>query len=588
MTNQEIAGILYEMAALWEMLGVEFKPRSYEKAAQGVEGHGDSLLEAYKKNGIKGLQEVPGVGKGIAGHIEELLKTGHYKEYEQLKKKIPVDISNLMRVQGLGPKNIKTLWEKLEIRTLDDLERAAKAQKIRALPQFGQKSEEKILRGIEFLKQSGGRQLLGTLLPVIRDLEKTIAGFSEVERAAFAGSARRRRETVGDIDLLAVSSKPEAVVERFLALPAIEHVYGKGPTKINVRLKNGVDADLRIIPAKSFGAALCYFTGSKDHNIKLREIAIKKGYKLNEYGLFKGGKFIAGRTEEELYRELGLSYVEPELRESTGEIEAAREGRLPDLVNYGDLKGDLQVQTNWTDGEDTIEAMVDAAEQHGLEYIAITDHTKSLAMTGGSDEAKLLKQMAVVDKINAKLRKQKRKFRILKGAEVNIQKDGSLDIADEVLAKLDVVGVAVHSHFNLTREEQTQRVLRAIENPNADIFFHPSARSINRREPIAIDMEGVIRAAKRTGTILEIDSLPDRLDLKDEYVRRCVESGVKMCIDSDAHSVSHFQYLEFGIGQARRGWATKKDIVNTLRVDEFLESLKDSTRRPRRRKGTHR
>lgn len=582
MTNQEIARILYEMAALWDMLGVEFKPRSYEKAAQGVEGFGDSLMEAYKKNGIKGLLDVPGVGKGIAGHIEELLKTGHYKEYEQLKKKIPVDITSLMRVQGLGPKNIKTLWEKLEIRTLEDLERAAKAQKIRALRQFGQKSEERILSGIEFLKRSGGRQLLGALLPEIRDLEKAIAGFPEVERAAFAGSARRRRETVGDIDLLAVSSKPEAVVDRFLALPAIDHVYGKGPTKINVLLKNGVDADLRIIPAKSFGSALCYFTGSKDHNIKLREIAIKKGYKLNEYGLFKGKKFIAGRTEDELYRALGLSYVEPELRESTGEIEAAREGRLPDLVNYGDLKGDLQVQTDWTDGENTIEAMADAAEAYGLEYIAITDHTQSLAMTGGSDEAKLLKQMAAIDKINAKLRKQKRKFRILKGAEVNIQKDGSLDIADEVLAKLDVVGVAVHSHFTLTREEQTLRVLRAIENPNADIFFHPSARSINRREPIAIDMEEVIRTAKRTGTILEIDSLPDRLDLKDEYIRECVELEVKMCIDSDAHSVSHFQYLELGIGQARRGWATKKDIVNTLSVDEFLRSLKNP---PQKRRG---
>ncbi len=582
MTNHEIAKILFEMAALWDMLGVEFKPRSYEKAAEGVEGHGDSLTEAYKQNGIKGLLEVPGVGKGIAGHIEELLKTGRYKEYEALKKKIPVDISNLMRVQGLGPKNIKTLWEKLEIRNLDDLERAAKAQKIRALRQFGQKSEEKILRGIEFLKQSGGRQLLGAILPEIRDLEKRITSFPEVERAAFAGSARRRKETVGDIDLLAVSSKPEAVGDRFLALPEIDHVYGKGPTKINVRLKNGVDADLRIVPAESFGAALCYFTGSKDHNIKLREIAIKKGLKLNEYGLFKGNKLVSGRTEEELYRTLGLSYVEPELRESAGEIEAAREGRLPDLVGYEDLKGDLQVQTNWTDGEDTIEAMVDAAERHGLQYNAVTDHTKSLAMTGGADEAKLLKQMATIDQINRKLRKQKRNFRVLKGAEVNIQKDGSLDIADEVLGKLDVVGVAVHSHFNLTREEQTRRVLRAIENPNADIFFHPTARSIQRREPIALDMDEVIRAAKRAGTVLEIDSLPDRLDLKDEYIRRCVESGVKMCIDSDSHSISNFQYLELGIAQARRGWATKKDIVNTLPVDEFLKSLKGS---PQRRRG---
>lgn len=558
------------MAAFYEMEGVLFKPRAYERAALGVESLEDDIGEFYKKGGIKKLMEIPGVGEGIARHLEEFLTKKHFREYERLKKKIPVNITELTAVEGVGPKMVATLWKKLHIRTLKDLEHAARTGKIKTLPHFGARSEQKILKGIEFLKQSGGRQILGFLLPEIRSLEKMIQSFPEVDRAMAAGSVRRRRETIGDIDILAVSKKPAGVMERFLGLPHIAHVYGTGPTKTNVKLKNGLDADLRVVPRESWGAALNYFTGSRDHNIALREIAIKKGCKLNEYGLFRGKKMIAGATEEELYKALGLHYIEPEMREMTGEIEVARQNKLPKLIGYDDLAGDLQVQTDWTDGEHSIEEMARAAKAVGLHYIAITDHTRSLAMTGGSDEKKLLKQMAYIDALN----KKTDGITILKGAEVNIGKDGALDIRDDVLAQLDVVGAAVHSHFNLPREEQTKRIIRAMENPHVDIVFHLSGRIINRREAIHFDIDEIIKAAKRTGTILEIDAYPDRLDMKDDYIKKCVVQGIKMSIDSDAHAKQHFSLLEHGVAQARRGWAEKKDVMNTRPLEEMKKLLK--------------
>ena len=589
MSNREIAKILFEMAAFYEMEGVPFKPTAYEGAALGIEGFGEEAKVIYEKEGIEGLTKIPGVGKGIADHIERLLTRGHFKEYTQFKKKYPFDALRLVEIEGVGPKMVKMLWEKLHVHNVEELEKAARAGKIRKLPRFGEKSEEKILEGIEFLKSSGGRRVLGFILPEIRALEKTIQAFPEVDEALVGGSVRRMKETIGDIDILATSKKPALVMERFLKLPEIIHVYAKGETKTLVRLTNGLDADIRVVPRKSWGAALNYFTGSKEHNIALREIAIKKGWKLNEYGLFQSmsassqresaGRMIAGRTEEELYEKLGLRYIEPEMRENRGEIEAARKNRLPKLIGYHDLKGDLQVQTDWTDGKNSIEDMAEAAIQAGLEYIAITDHTKSLAMTGGADEKKLLRQMKEVDRLNSKFhsrssRGPNSKFRLLKGAEVNIMKDGTLDIKDKVLEKLDVVGAAVHSHFSLSRREQTKRIISAMENPNADIIFHLTTRVINKRGPIELDMDEIIKAAKRTGTVLEIDAYPDRLDIKDEYVRMCVEAGVKMAIDSDAHAVAHFKYLEMGIGQARRGWATQNDIINTRSVNGMLKLLK--------------
>ncbi|MBI3273873.1 MAG: DNA polymerase/3'-5' exonuclease PolX [Candidatus Colwellbacteria bacterium] len=578
-TNQDIANVLSEMAMFYEMDDIPFKPRAYEDAADAVRSLDEELRDIYNRGGIEALDAVKGIGRGIASHIEDILTKGHFKEYERLKKKMPVDVARITAVEGIGPKMVKTLWKKLNIRTLRDLEKAARAGKIRALPHFGEKSEQKIIRGIEFLKKSGGRRLLGFILPDVRKIENMIRSFNGVGDVVTAGSVRRRKETIGDLDFLVTSKTPKNVMEQFVRLPFVDHVYGKGITKTNVRLKNGIDADVRVVPQKSFGAALNYFTGSKEHNIALREIAIKKGWKLNEYGLFAGSRtsrgksdFLAGRTEEEIYRKLGLRSIEPEMREMTGEIEAARENRLPHLIEYGALKGDLQVQTDWTDGENSIEEMAKAAQEAGLEYIAITDHTKSLAMTGGADEKKLLQQMREIDRLNKKFKDVK--FKILKGAEVNIGAEGTLDIKDEALAQLDVVGAAVHSHFNLSRTEQTARIVRVMENPHVDIIFHLTGRIIHTREPIDIDIDEIIKHAKRTGTILEIDAYPVRLDIKNEYVKKCVEAGVKMSIDSDAHSTKHFEYLEFGIAEARRGWAEKKDIINAWPLEKMLQFLK--------------
>lgn len=575
MTNQEIARILFEMALYCEMESIPFKPQAYERSALAIQTLDRSVEEIVLKEGPKALTGIPGVGKSIADHIDRLVKTGSFPEYDKFKQKTPVDVLQLRRVEGLGPKMIKTLWTKLKITNLEELEKAAREGKIRQIPHFGARSEEKILKGLQFLQKAANRRTYGSAYRFAKSLEQTVARFPEAGRVALAGSLRRKRETIGDIDIVVTSSAPEKIAERFVALSIVDHVYGKGATKVNVRLRNLMDADLRIVPEESFGAALCYFTGSKNHCVAIRELAVKRGWKLNEYGLFEGNNHvIAGRTEEEIYKALGMQYVEPELREDTGEVQAALKKQLPSLIRYGDLKGDLQVQTDWTDGDDSIEAMAEAAERMGLEYIAITDHTKGLPMTNGSDESRLREQMKTIRKINQKWKAGKRKFRILSGAEVNIMKDGTLDIDDEVLAELDVVGAAVHHHFHLSREEQTARILRAMENPHVDIIFHLTARKVIKRDPIDLDVDAVIAAAARTNTILEIDASPDRLDIKDEHIRKCVEAGVNMCIDSDAHAAAEFRYLEYGIGQARRGWAGKKQIINTLPVDEFLRQLK--------------
>jgi DNA polymerase (family 10) len=574
MNNQQIAKILLEMALYCEMDEIPFKPQAYERASLAVSTLDTSVGEILKTGGSKALTKIPGIGKSIAEHIQELENAGTFPEYEKYKQKFPVDVLELKRVQGLGPKMIKALWKKLQIKNLAELEAAAKAGKIRQLPSFGARSEEKILNSLQFLQKSSNRRSYGSIIRFVNDLERAIREFPETQNVMIAGSIRRKKETIGDIDIVVTSMEPKTVAEKFAALPLVDHVYGKGSTKVNVRLRNLLDADLRIVSEESFGAALCYFTGSKAHCVAMRELAVKRGWKLNEYGLFEGETKLAGRTEEEIYKALGLQFVPPELREDNGELELARKKKLPNLIQSGDLKGDLQVQTNWTDGEHSIEEMAEAAEKIGLEYIAITDHTKGLPMTNGSDEAKLLKQMDAIRTINKKRKSPRRKFRILCGAEVNIMKDGSLDIEDSTLAKLDVVGAAVHHHFNLSREEQTARLLRAIENPNVDIIFHLTARKIIKRDPIDLDVDAVIQAAARTGTILEIDASPDRLDLKDEYIHKCVEAGVKMVIDSDAHAMEEFRYLEYGIGQARRGWATKEDVINTLPVDQFLAKLK--------------
>ncbi len=575
MINQEITKIFKEISILFAMQEVAFKPQAFERAAVNIENLGEDLKDIYKRGGTKALEEIQGVGKSMSEMIEEYIKTKKIKEHLALKKKIPVDVEGLTSVEGVGPKGVYKLYKKLGIKNLAQLEKAAKAGLIKNLEGFGEKSEEKILKGLEFVKKHSGRYVLGFVLPEIREIVSRLEKSKYADKVLLCGSTRRMQETIGDVDILITSKNPREVMDMFIKMPEVGRVVAKGETKSVIKLNNGLEIDLRVVAPESFGAAAQYFTGDKNHNVELRKIAIEKGYKLNEYGLYKGEKLIAGKTEEEIYNKLGLEYIEPELRNLNREVEAAGKNKLPKLINYADLKGDLQIQTTWTDGENSIEEMAEAAMKMGLEYILITDHTKSLAMTGGSDEKKLEKQMAEIEKINKKFQASGYKFRVLKGAEVNILKDGSLDIDDKTLAKLDVVGVAVHSLFNLTKAEQTKRIIKAMENPNVDILFHPTGRIINKRPAYEIDIEEIIKAAKRTGTVLEIDAFADRLDLKDEHVRMALEAGVKLSIDSDAHHTDHFKYLELGIAQARRAWATKADIINAWSVEKMLGFLKN-------------
>lgn len=602
MINQEIADLLKQISEYLEMNNDVFRSKAYQRAAFSVEALNEDVEEIYEKGGRKLLDDIPGVGEGIAEKIEEYIKTGHIKYFDQLHKSLPVDLLGLSRVEGIGPKTIKKLYQKLKIKNVNDLERAVKEGKVRGIEGFGEKTEENILKSLEFLKGFKGRFVLGLVWSQIEEIVGKLKKLKEVQQIEVAGSVRRIKETVGDCDILIASENSKPVMDFFVRLPEVKEVLAHGETKSIIRLKNGLEVDLRVVAPESFGAAIQYFTGNKEHNIKLRKIAIEKGFKLNEYGLFKlktknlkletknkNSKIvkdkdgyweqIAGKTEEEIYEKLGLAWVPPEMREDDREIELAqkvfkKEVKMPNLVGYGDLKGDLQVQTNWTDGENSIEEMAHEAIRIGLEYIVITDHTKTLAMTGGSDEKKLLKQMATIDKINSKFKAQKSKFCILKGAEVNILKDGSLDISDNVLSQLDIVGAAVHSHFNLSRKEQTERMKKAMNNKNIDIIFHPTGRVIGGRPAYELDMDEIMQVAKDTGTILEIDAYPDRLDLKDSHIRKAIDMGLKLAINSDAHNIRHLSYLKFGIAQARRGWAKKKDIINAWPLDKMLKFLK--------------
>lgn len=570
MKNREVAKILYDMATYLAMEDVAFKPQAYERAAMALESLGEDVEALYKNEGVKGLETVPGVGRGIAEKIEEYVKTGKVKEYENMRKAMPLNLEELGRIEGIGPKMMRDLWKHLKVKNLKDLERVAKAGKIRKLPNFGLKTEQNILQGIAFVKKSGNRWLLGTMYPYVEETIGLLKNSGLVKEAVAAGSIRRMKETIGDVDILVTSKKPKQVMDYFLSTVKYSKVWGKGPTKVSVRTLQGFDIDIRVLDEDMFGAGLQYFTGSKEHNVKVRTLAAQKGYKLSEYGLFKGEKRIACKTEEDVYKALGMPYIEPEMREDTGEVEAALAGKLPKLIEYNSLKGDLQVQTDWTDGKNSIEEMAQAAKSQGLKYIAITDHTQDLAMVGGSDEKKLLRQMAAIDKLN----KKGMGIRILKGAEVNIRKDGSLDIHDNVLAKLDVVGASVHSYFKLTQKEQTARIIRVMQNPNVDIIFHLTGRFMPEREAISLDVQQVLQAAKRTKTILEINGAPSRLDLKAEHIREAVATkGIKFSIDSDSHNAAGFNFLRFGVSQARRGWAQKKDVINTMDVESLLDFL---------------
>ncbi len=570
MRNQELSKIFFEIADYLDIEGVAFKPYAYRKAALSLDSLKDDVEEIYINKGIKGLKEISGIGEGIARGIEEYLKNGKIKHFEELKKRLPLKVDELLRVESIGPKKIKTLYQKLGIKDLKGLERAAKAHKISPLFGFGTVTEKNILKGLEFLKQSKGRFLLGEIMPTVKDVIARLRKQKEIKEISVAGSVRRQKETIGDIDILVASINSKKTANFFVAMPEVRKIWAKGSTKCSVRFKQGFDIDIRMVEQKSFGSALQYFTGSKEHNIATRKIAISKGLKLSEYGVFKGKKQIAGRTEEDVYRAIGLSYIAPEMREDEGETKAALEGKLPKLVELKDIKGDLHCHTDWDGGENSIEEMSKKAIGLGYEYIGIADHAK-LPIEHGLDEKQLLEQNIEIKKINEKFNGR---FKILHGCEVNILEDGSVDIKDEVLEKLDYVIAGAHSFFKMTREEMTKRMIKVMENPNVDIISHPTGRLIGRRDEFQMDFDKILEVAKKTGTILEINASPFRLDLNGFYIRRAKSGGVKMIINTDSHQKNQIELMEYGIGQARRGWAESKDIINTLPVEKLLEFFK--------------
>lgn len=562
-------GFLTEM--MEEDPNVQFRARAYYRAADTIASLQENVIDIYSRQGVNGLLEIPAVGKAIASKIEEYLKGGKIQHLEELKAKVPIDIDELYGIEGIGPKTIKMFYDKLQIKNLADLEKAATEGKLKTLPGFTEKKEQDIFKRIEFFKRGKGRLIIGEVYPLVKQIEKRLQHIAGVKNAVAAGSIRRMKETIGDIDYLVAANDPKRVIDFFVKMPEVQEILGMGQAKAFVKLASGIDADLLVVPEESWGAALQYFTGSKEHSVQLRKIAISKGFRLNEWGVFKGDKRIAGATEEEVYKTLGLQWIPPEMRENAGEIELGRQDKVPKLVEYGSLKGDLQVHSENSDGTATIEEMARGAKAFSLDYIAITDHTKSLKLAGGLEEQELLEQADKISQLNDRLREE---FRILSSAEVNIMKDGSLDIPNTVLDKLDIVGAAIHSHFNLPIETQTERLIKAAKNPSVDILFHPTGRLINRRAGYLVDIEKLIDVAKDTNTVLEIDAHYDRLDLKDEYVRMAVRNGVKLVIDSDAHHPIHYSFLTFGIAQARRGWAIQSDILNTLPADKLLNALK--------------
>lgn len=571
MKNQEIANIFYEIADFLEMEGVQFKPYAYQKAALTLETLEKDIEEIYKEGGKEALEKIPGVGKSIAEKIEEYLKTRKIKHYQDLKKKTPVKMEELTAVEGLGPKRVKVLYQKLDIRNLKDLEKAAKAHKIASLFGFDEKTEKNILEGIAFLKRSKGRFLLGEILPIVKETMERLKSLKEIEKISPAGSVRRMKETIGDVDFLVISKNPEKVMDFFVSLPEIVKIRGKGSTKSSVRMKGGFDMDIRVVPKKSYGSALQYFTGSKEHNIATRKIAIDKGLKLNEYGVFRGPRMVAGKTEEEVYKTLGMGWVPPELRENQGEIEAALKGKLPKIIDYKDIKGDLHCHSEWDGGRNTILEMAERGREMGYQYLGISDHTKFLRIEHGLDEKKLAQQRKEIDKLNSRLKN----FKILQGAETNILNDGSIDIKDEALKKLDYVIAGIHSNFKMEKEKMTERIIRAMKNPYIKIISHPTGRIIKRRDEYQIDFDKILRAAREFGVILEINSFPERLDLNDQNIRRAKEAGgVKMAINTDSHHKDQLKYIEFGIAQARRGWVENEDIINTQPLEKLLKYFK--------------
>lgn len=566
MKNLEIAKILRGIADLLEIKEVRFKPRAYRKAANTIETLSKDIEDVVAEGE---LQELPGIGKSIAKKIKEYLETGTIEYYEELKREFPIDYEGLLAVEGIGPKTAKQLYQELDIKNLNELEQAAKEHKIRELEGMGEKSEQKIVHNIAFARKDAGRKLLGLMLPIAEEMEEKMKQLQYVERVSIAGSLRRRKETIGDIDILVQTTEPTKVMDHFTQLENVQEVIVKGPDKTTVRLNEGLDADLRVIEAQSFGAALLYFTGSKALGIELRKMALKNDWKLNEYGLYKGKEVLASRTEKAIFQQYGMDYIEPELRENRGEIEAAMKRELPELIGYDALQGDLQMHTKWSDGSYTIKEMAQAAKAMGHKYIAITDHTGSLRIARGLKEEEVYDQMKEIDKVND----QMNGITILKGLEVNIDSEGKLDMSNEVLKEMDVVVAAIHSGFRQEKEQLTGRIISAMENEYVNIIAHPTGRKILTREEYDLNWEKIFEKSKETNTFLEINSQPNRLDLKDIHVKEAIEFGCKLVINTDAHSTEHLRYSQLGLATARRGWAEKKDIINTLPLQKLRKIM---------------
>ena len=580
MKNREIAELFYNAADILEYQQVEWKPRAYRKAAEMIENFGEDIEKFYEKRGKGGLIEIPGVGISIADHIAEYLETGKVEKFKKLKGKAPSGTSELMEIWGLGAKRLKKLADALGIRTLSDLKNAILAHKIRELKDFGEKSEENLLKAVEYYEKSHDRMSIGKVLPLAEELISALKAECEskickidLSKIIYTGSLRRLKETIRDIDILAEAEKEEAlkIIDAFVSLPEVEQIILKGSTKSSVILKGGTSIDLRVVSSESYGAALQYFTGSKVHNIELRNIAFRKGYKLSEYGLYskESGEQIAGKSEEAIYKKLGLAYIPPELRENRGEIKAAAKNTLPKLIEAGDLRGDLHMHTNYSEGRESLETMIEKAESLGYEYVSITDHSRSQRIANGMGIETLKAQWKEIGKLSKRF-----KIKILRGPEVEILKDGSLDYPDEILKELDIVVGAVHSGFSIPQKKMTERIITALENRYLDILAHPSGRLLGKRTAYEVNFEKVFDTAVANGKVMEINSQPSRLDLNDELILLAKDLGLKFCISTDSHSIFDLAFIRYGLGQARRGWLEKKDVVNTYPYSKLMDVFK--------------
>ena len=545
-----------------------FKVVAYRKAARSVESMKTDLDDVSRRGD---LESIPGVGKAIAAKIDEYLRTGKIESHERLFRETPQGMAELLQISGLGPKTVSMLHQKLGVSTVAELEAAAREHRVRRLPRMGPTSEKNILRSIERWKKRSDRIPLGVALPIAQKILGSLKKVAGVENLTLAGSLRRGRETVGDIDILATSSSPEAAIRAFVELSGVEEVLMKGPTKASVIVDETVQVDLRIVDHRSFGTVIQYFTGSKEHNVKLRHVALSKGYSLSEYSLTRvaDGDEIFFDREEDLYRHLGMEWIPPEIREDQGEVEAALARRLPRLVEVSDIKGDLHVHTDWSDGLHTMEDMVYTAQSLGYEYMAFSDHSHGLAIANGLAIDRLVEKMDLIAGLNDEVED----FSILVGTEVEIRADGRLDYPDEILGRCDVVVASVHSGYNQREREMTGRIIAAMESEHVDIIGHPTGRKIGEREAYEVDLERVLEAAARTGTAMEINAHPSRLDLNDRWSRRAKELGVKLAINTDAHSTCGLSAMEYGVKTARRGWLEKGDVINTLGLQDLLKYL---------------